>query len=255
MNVLIVDDNDEAAELLEQALASHGYATRRVSTGGAALRELPGATLVLLALGLPDLAGHEVCRRIRESSSVPVIVMSDDGSELDRVLALHMGADDIVRRPDGHYELLARIQALMRRSASCAVCAARRATHTGTGTGTGAVRDAEHAPPPTRTVVTQALRVGELRLDPAARLVLLGGREVRVTRREFDLLAALVANPGVVLERRDIISRVWGENWFGSTRTIDVHVGSLRGKLGCPEWIQTVRGVGYKLTAPGPRAD
>lgn len=246
MNVLIVDDNDKTAALLDQALVSHGYETRRVSTGRDALRQLAGVALVLLALRLPDLAGHEVCRRIRENSSVPVIAMSDDDSELDRVLALHMGADDIVRRPDGHYELLARIQAVMRRSACCPVCVVRRATHTG-----APAREPEHTPPPTRMVVEHALQVGELCLDPAARLVLLGEREVHVTRREFDLLAALVANPGVVLERHDIISRVWGENWFGSTRTIDVHVASLRGKLGRSEWIQTVRGVGYKLTAPG----
>lgn len=250
MDVLIVDDNDKAAALLDQALVSHGYGTRRVRTGGAALRQLSGATLVLLALGLPDLAGHEVCRRIRENSSVPVIAMSDDGSELDRVLALHMGADDIVRWPDSHYELLARIQAVMRRSTSCVQCIVCRATHRG-----APGREPEHTPPSTGTVVAQALRVGELSLDQAARLVLLGGREVRVTRREFDLLAALAAHPGVVLERRDIISRVWGENWFGSTRTIDVHVGSLRGKLGRSEWIQTVRGVGYKLTAPDFRAE
>ncbi|MER7488633.1 response regulator transcription factor [Streptomyces sp. NPDC126497] len=250
MNVLIVDGNDKAAAMLDRVLVSHGYDTRRVSTGGAALQQLSGVTLVLLALGLPDLAGHEVCRRIRENSSVPVIAMSDDGSELDRVLALHMGADDIVRRPDGHYELLARIQAVMRRSTSCPMCVTRRAAHPD-----APAREPEHTPPPTGAVVGQEIRVGELYLDPAARLVLLGGREVRLTRREFDLLAALAANPGVVLERRALIARVWGENWFGSTRTIDVHVGSLRGKLGRSEWIQTVRGVGYKLTNPDSGAE
>ncbi|MFD4659813.1 response regulator transcription factor [Kitasatospora sp. NPDC058444] len=253
MNVLIVDDDDKAAALLNHALVSHGYGTQWVRTGGAALRQLSGATLVLLALGLPDLAGHEVCRRIRESSSVPVIAMSDEGSELDRVLALHMGADDIVRWPDSHHELLARIQAVMRRTTCCAMCIVCHATHTGTSGTTG--QEPEHTPAPTGAVLSQALRVGELCLDQAARLVLLEGREVRVTRREFDLLAALAANPGVVLERRDIISRVWGENWFGSTRTIDVHVGSLRGKLGRSEWIRTVRGVGYKLTAPDARTE
>ncbi|MCT4356217.1 response regulator transcription factor [Streptomyces sp. Je 1-79] len=241
MNVLIVDDDDEAADELDQALTSHGYRTERACTGEAALRQLSGGTtLVLLDLSLPDLAGHEVCRRIRESSCVPVIAMSNDDDELDRVITLHMGADDIMRRSYGHRELMARIQAVLRR---CGSCRKGTAEHPGERTVKG-----PEQPPGTRS-----FRVGELQLDVGARLVMLREREVRVTRREFELLAALMANPGVVMERRDIITRVWGENWFGSTRTLDVHVGSLRGKLGRSEWIQTVRGVGYKLMVPVSR--
>lgn len=249
MNVLIVDDDDEAAQQLDRALTSHGYKTERVSTGAAALQQLPGMTLVLLDLSLPDLAGHEVCRRIRENSCVPVIALSDQGDELDRVITLHMGADDIVYKSHGRYELMARIQAVLRRSAQCrlhfaAHCASKRSTTD---------LASAWALLPARGAVAGSLRVGELRLDPAARLVLLREKEVRVTPREFELLAVLMENPGVVMERRDIMSRVWGENWFGSTRTLDVHVGSLRSKLGSSEWIQTVRGIGYKLIAPAFR--
>jgi two-component system response regulator RegX3 len=245
MSVLIVDNNDEAVEQLDQVLTSHGYDIERATTGVAALRQLAGTSLVLLELSLPDLAGYEVCRRIREHSCVPVIAMSDRGDELDRVIALRMGADDIVHKPCGQHELLARIQAVLRRSGACAVrCAAPPL-------------GLEWAPAPQpapEAVAAGVLRVGELSLDPAAYLVRLREAEVSVTRREFELLTALMEHPGVVMERGVIMSRVWGKDWFGSTRTLDVHVGSLRRKLGGSGWIRTVRGVGYKLTDPVNRA-
>ncbi|WGP09676.1 response regulator transcription factor [Streptomyces sp. SH5] len=265
MNVLIVEDDDGVAEALEQALGVQGYQTRRVGTGAEALRELAGASLVLLDLGLPDLDGHEVCRRIRERSCVPVITLSGRTDELSRVMALHMGADDFIAKPFSRYELVARIQAVLRRARDClqhaagAVPAPRPAPAP-----VPAARPAGPAAPPTphaptaqeearETTAHRAAQpphlAGPLRLDPRTRKVFLHAEEVCITRREFDLLAMLIAEPGTVMERQEIMATVWDENWFGSTRTLDVHVGSLRSKLG-NEWIETVRGVGYRLTVP-----
>ncbi|MFE9700312.1 response regulator transcription factor [Streptomyces sp. NPDC006270] len=270
MNVLIVEDDDGVAEALEQALGVQGYHPRRVGTGVEALRELADVSLVLLDLGLPDLDGHEVCRRIRERSCVPVITLSGRTDELNRVMALHMGADDFIAKPFSRYELVARIQAVLRRAGGCLQHA------------TGAAPDPRPAPapvpaapaaeppaseppaPPAPRVsgdreaaqATGARRTaqpphlaGPLRLDPRTRKVFLRTEEICITRREFDLLAMLIAEPGTVMERQEIMATVWDENWFGSTRTLDVHVGSLRSKLG-NEWIETVRGVGYRLTVP-----
>lgn len=265
LNVLIVEDDDGVAEALEQALTVHGYGTRRTGTGAAALDQLGDASLVLLDLGLPDLAGHEVCRRIRERSCVPVIALSGRAEELDRVMALHMGADDFVAKPFGRYELMARIQAVFRRSGDCprhdggsAADPARPAAANVPATEPGP--DTEAAPEPAREHGAGAgpaggvLRAGPLSLDRRARKVHLDGAEVRITRKEFELLAMLLEEPGTVMERQDIMSRVWDENWFGSTRTLDVHVGSLRSKLGSNDWIEAARGVGYRLTVPAPQA-
>ncbi|WP_016910028.1 response regulator transcription factor [Streptomyces xiaopingdaonensis] len=253
MNVLIVDDDKAAAEEMERTLSLHGHHTRRVRTGGEALDQLTGATLVLLELSLPDLKGHEVCRRIRARSCVPVITISGHTDELDRVMALHLGADDFITKPVGRHELIARIQAVFRRTAGCPEHDAGTTAH---------VEDAEPpaAPAPSATVIpapTQPptatageLRAGPLRVNLRTRKVLLEELEIRTTRKEFDLLALLLREPGIVLERRRIMAQVWNDNWAGSTRTLDVHIGSLRAKLGSTAWIETVRGVGYRLTVP-----
>ncbi|MDD9382916.1 response regulator transcription factor [Streptomyces sp. ZAF1911] len=251
-NVLIVEDDDGVAEALEQALTVHGYATCRTATGAAALEHLDDASLVLLDLGLPDLEGHEVCRRIRERSCVPVIALSGRAGELDRVMALHMGADDFVAKPFGRYELMARIQAVIRRSGDCPRHDAAAAA-TEPEPGPDPVGGHEHEQP-AGTGTGGILRAGPLSLDRRARKVYLDGTEVRITRKEFELLAMLLEEPGTVMERQDIMARVWDENWFGSTRTLDVHVGSLRSKLGSNDWIEAARGVGYRLTVPQPRA-
>ncbi|MFD5144259.1 response regulator transcription factor [Streptomyces sp. NPDC058401] len=248
--VLIVEDDDGIAEALEQALTVHGYATCIAGTGAAALEQLDDAALVLLDLGLPDLAGHEVCRRIRERSCVPVIALSGRADELDRVMALHMGADDFVAKPFGRYELMARIQAVFRRTGDCPRHhAAADANEPETGPDPDPV--GEHEPEHPAGAI---LRAGPLSLDRRTRKVYLDGAEVRITRKEFELLAMLLEEPGTVMERQDIMARVWDENWFGSTRTLDVHVGSLRGKLGSNDWIEAARGVGYRLTVPQPGA-
>ncbi|MDQ8706925.1 response regulator transcription factor [Streptomyces sp. LHD-70] len=303
MNVLIVEDDDGVAEALEQTLEVHGHQAHRVCTGTEALGRLDGAELVLLDLGLPDLEGHEVCRRIRERSCVPVIALSGRTEELDRVMALHLGADDFMPKPVGRYELIARIQAVSRRAGGCAQHAAALVPATAVpaapaaptapplggpapvplpGPVSGPVSVPTPRPAPVAalpapvaapmsapaaavsgatTAVPAAgpeapagaggpLRAGPLRLDPRTRKVFLNDAEVRITRKEFNLLAMLMEDPGTVMERQDIMARVWDENWFGSTRTLDVHVGSLRAKLGSTEWIETVRGVGYRMTVP-----
>ncbi|MFE2531637.1 response regulator transcription factor [Streptomyces sp. NPDC059371] len=255
MNVLIVEDDDGVADALREVLSGHGYQVRRVATGLEALEHVTSAQLVLLDLGLPDLDGHEVCRRIREHSCVPVITLSGRASEMDRVMALHMGADDFVAKPFSRYELLARMRAVLRRTTPCP----QHPPATTTGRQPVPVQPAPPEPPAAprtaagrdadrTTAAPSPMRAGPLRLDPRTRQVLLDGTEVRVTRREFDLLAMLIEEPGTVWEREEIMDRVWDENWFGSTRTLDVHVGSLRTKLGHKEWIETVRGVGYRLT-------
>lgn len=278
MNILIVEDDDDIAAAVEQTLSAHGFETQRVGSGAESLSRLSGTDLVLLDLGLPDLDGNEVCRRIRESSCVPIVVLSGRSEELDRVMALHMGADDFVAKPFSRHELVARIQVLLRRAEGCAhqtpdddpagTIEARTApdrahiprqgahvpNHHAGSHADGAVRTVDVAPAPPEehrsTLRAAPLLAGPIRLDPRTRKVFVHDREVRITRKEFDLLAMLLEEPGTVRERQNIMSRVWDENWFGSTRTLDVHVGSLRSKLGHTEWIETVRGVGYRLTVP-----
>ncbi|MGW7207068.1 response regulator transcription factor [Streptomyces sp. NPDC054837] len=252
MDVLVVEDDDGMAEALQQMLHLHGHDTRRSDTGTDALASLPGTKLVLLDLSLPDLAGHEVCRRIRENSCVPIVVLSGSDHELDRVTALYAGADDFVPKPFSRHELLARIEAVLRRSTCCCGRSPEDAAADSAPLPVPVPRPRRTPPEPAGepAVAPDKLRAGPLWLDTRTRRVFLDDDEVRVTRKEFDLLAMLLEEPGTVMQREDIMARVWDENWFGSTRTLDVHVGSLRGKLGSTRWIETVRGVGYRLTVP-----
>jgi DNA-binding response OmpR family regulator len=220
--VLLIEDDDTIAEPLAEGLGYVGFDVRRVRTGGAALRE-PPAEVILLDLGLPDLDGSEVCRRLRADSSAPIIVISARGDELDRVLLLEMGADDYLVKPFGVRELVARIRAVLRRSGE------------------------SRAPERKRDFVTS---IGALKIDRRARRVRLAERELDLTNREFDLLAFLADEPGAVRRREDIIAGVWDEHWWGPTKTLDVHIASLRRKLGVPGWVTTLRGVGYRLNEP-----
>ncbi|HVV37231.1 MAG TPA: response regulator transcription factor [Acidimicrobiales bacterium] len=212
--VVVIEDDDHIAEPVIEGLTQAGFTAYRASTGVGGLELAPDADLVLLDLGLPDLDGVEVCRRLRERSEVPIIVMTARADELDRVLLLELGADDYVVKPFGLRELVARVRAVLRRT---------------TATAGGA----------------QVL--GPLRIDRRARRVTVNDEEVVLSRKEFDLLAALTEDPGAVLRREDLIARVWDEHWWGPTKTLDVHVASLRKKLGRPEWVATVRGVGYRF--------
>ncbi|HET7513669.1 MAG TPA: response regulator transcription factor [Gaiella sp.] len=214
MNILLVEDEDAIAAPLAEGLRREGFDVERVATGTAALAaDLPD--LVLLDLRLPDMDGTEVCQRLRARSEVPIIVVTAKGEEVDRVVGLELGADDYVVKPFGFRELLARIRAVLRRT--------RR--------GTSEIR----------------LVAGSLEIDLRARRVALAGREVELTPKEFDLLALLAADPGAVVSREHVLREVWRTDWFGPTKTVDVHVASLRKKLGDPRWIETVRGVGLRL--------
>ncbi len=222
MRVLLVEDDDGIAEPLAQGLAREGFEVSRVATGAQALRA-PPPDLVLLDLGLPDIDGYAVCQQLRARSSVPILVLTARGTEMDRVVGLELGADDYLVKPFGFRELLARMRAVRRRRSEPAA-----------------------APP--------AQELGALKVDRRARRVLVEGKEVALSPKEFDLLALLADDPGAVISRQTILEEVWDPHWYGPTKTIDVHVASLRRKLGCPEWILTVRGVGLRLgdtSSPG----
>ena len=216
MRLLLVEDDDAIAEPLEKGLVREGFEVHRVATGRQAL-DATEADLVLLDLGLPDVDGYEVCRRLRARSDCPIIVITARGDEVDRVVGLELGADDYVVKPFGFRELVARIRAVSRRTA-----------------GGGAAAD-------------PVLRAGPVEVDTRTRRVTVDGREVSLTRKEFDLLALLASDPGATFTRDEILEAAWDAHWYGPTKTLDVHVAALRKKLGDPELIETVRGVGFRL--------
>jgi DNA-binding response OmpR family regulator len=217
--VLLVEDDDTIADPLSKGLQREGFDIERVSSGTAAM-EAPQPDVVLLDLGLPDIDGYEVCRRMRATSDVPILFLTARSDEIDRVVGLELGADDYVVKPFGFRELVARIRAVARRRGP-----ERRQASNGGG----------------------PLKVDGLEVDRRARRVVLGGGEIDLTPKEFDLVALLVTDPGAVFERRRIMEEVWGHPWYGPTKTLDVHVASVRKKLGDPGWIETVRGVGFRL--------
>ncbi|WP_133915057.1 response regulator transcription factor [Streptomyces sp. NBC_00582] len=214
--VLVVGEDAGTTEERVRELRRQGYYARSVDTGAEALSAHQQSDLVLLDLDLPDIDGIEVCRSIREAGDKPIISVTARNTELDRVLALQAGADDCVVTSCGAREMLARIEAVLRR--------------------------ARPRPEPPR-----ALCLGPLRIDSGTREVRLHERPVNVTAKEFELLHALAATPESVISRRELMARVWETTWADSSRTIDTHVRSLRAKLGAHSWIITVRGVGYRM--------
>ena len=218
-----MEDDDGIAAPLVAGLAREGFEVERVATGRGALAAAE-ADLVLLDLRLPDMDGYDVARELRARSRVPIIMVTARGEEVDRVVGLELGADDYVVKPFGLRELIARISAVMRRV---------------TEPPPGAVGE----PDP---VVT----VGLLAIDRRRHEVSLGGEPVPLTPKEFALLDLLAGDPGAAVDRRRILEEVWGTRWYGPSKTIDVHVSSLRRKLGDPGWIETVRGVGFRLRSP-----
>jgi DNA-binding response OmpR family regulator len=219
MDILLVEDDDAIAASLISGLATSGMSVRRVSNGADAVAaEIPD--VVLLDIGLPDFDGFEVCRRIRQKSQVPIIMLTARDEEIDRVFGLEIGADDYVTKPFGLRELIARIRAVSRRRAAVDLPA------------------------------SEVLEIGNLKLDLSTRRVYMSGKEVELTTKEFDLLAYLAEHPGIVHRRTDIMESVWDANWYGPTKTLDAHVAAVRKKLGNADWIEAVRGVGFRLESP-----
>ena len=219
VNLLVVEDDPSIAEPLIDGLRRQGFSVTWVTTGADALNAELG-DVVLLDLGLPDLDGQVVCRRIRERSEVPLIVVTARSDELDRVTLLELGADDYVVKPFGFRELVARIHAVLRRARPGAV-------------------SGDLGPD-----VTTA---GRIHIDRRTRRVEVDGQSRELTPKEYELLVFLAEDAGRVCERQEIIHAVWDENWWGPTKTLDVHIAALRRKLGDPSLIETVRGVGYRL--------
>ena len=224
MRVLVVEDDHRVRLALTALLWRHGFevtvAHDRRSALEAAGDKAPD--VVLLDLGLPDGDGFDVCAQLRKMSDMVIIIVTARGDVGSRVHGLNLGADDYVVKPYDFRELLARIGAVTRRGPSSS-------TET----------DQEGS----------QISAGLLQIDLAARRVSVGGSQVELTRKEFEVLAALAATPGVVVRRERLLSLVWQTNWAGAGRTLEVHVGSLRSKIGIPDLIQTVRGVGYRLNA------
>lgn len=227
VHLLVVEDDEGIAEPLVEGLRREGFDVTWVPDGAGAL-DVEAPDLVLLDLRLPDIDGYEVCRRLRARSAVPVIVVTARGAEIDKVVGLELGADDYLVKPFGFRELVARIRAVLRRSETVQA-------------GAGAADSRQ--------------RLGRLVIDRRARRVLVDGEERALTPKEFDLLALLSDDPGAVVTRQQILEEVWDPHWYGPSKTVDVHVASLRRKLGHPEWVETVRGVGLRLGPTGIEAE
>jgi DNA-binding response OmpR family regulator len=221
--ILVVEDDEGIRETLKYNLAMAGYGVQEAKDGGSALRLARAGQpdLILLDLMLPGMSGTEVCRALRKTSRVPIIMITARDSEVDKIVGLELGADDYITKPFSIREVLARVSAVLRRSRS------------------------EPAEPvlPEREVIAQFL------IDRAARRVLLAGAEVKLTGREFDLLSYLVGHPGRVHSRDALLQNVWGAGFMGDRKTVDVHIRWLREKFAgvAPFEIVTVRGAGYRL--------
>jgi len=221
--VLVVEDEESFSEALSYMLRKEGFEVAVAATGPAALEEFDrsGADLVLLDLMLPGLSGTEVCRALRAKSNVPVIMLTAKDSEVDKVVGLELGADDYVTKPFSSRELVARIRAVLRRG-----------------------YEADE-------LVPGAIEVGPVRMDVERHVVAVDGRSVPMPLKEFDLLELLLRNAGRVLTRGQLIDRVWGSDYGGDTKTLDVHIKRLRAKVepdpALPRYLVTVRGLGYKF--------
>ncbi|ANZ35008.1 response regulator transcription factor [Lentzea sp. NPDC042327] len=221
MRVLLVEDDDRVAEALVPALTRRGFHVDRQATGRGTLDRLAGVDVVLLDLGLPDMDGVTLCRAIRAASDVAIIVVSARGEIDDRILGLHAGADDYLVKPYDVGELVARVHAVRRR------------------------RGADPVAPGSSS--TEVFETGDVRVDLGRHEVTVAGESVALSRKEFQVLALVMAAGGAVCTRERILAEVWGRTWSGANRTLDVHVATLRTKLGRPALLETVRGVGYRL--------
>jgi DNA-binding response OmpR family regulator len=223
--VLVVEDEVSIASFVSLYLKNAGYAVRTVGTGQEALDEAGSERLdlIVLDLMLPDLDGIEVCRRIRQGSDVPILMLTARDEDVDKIIGLEVGADDYLTKPFNPRELVARVKSILRRSVS-----------------------------ERREVESKQLKHGDLEIDAGRREVRVAGAEIQLAPKEFDLLWELLDHKGIVLTRDQLLERVWGYTFAGDTRTVDVHVRQLRRKLGEASPIVTVWGVGYKV---GPARD
>lgn len=225
--ILLVDDEQLIIDSLTYSLKREGFEVVAVTDGLSAIKAVDeiNPDLIVLDLMLPDISGLEVCRRLRQSRTTPVLMLTARGEEIDRVLGLEVGADDYLAKPFSFRELLARIHATLRR----------------------VELDRQIAQP-------QQITLRQLSLDPVSRRVFKDDKELQLSAREFDLLAILMKNAGRAMSRDDLIKKVWGEDWVGDPRTLDVHIRWLRLKIeddpASPEYIQTVRGYGYRFAGP-----
>jgi two-component system response regulator RegX3 len=222
--ILFVEDEESISEPFAKALRNAGFepTVTRTAAGALELAERLEPDLVLLDLALPDGDGRDVCRELRRHSNVPILMLTARGTEMDRIVGLELGADDYVVKPFSASEVISRIRAVLRRTE--------------------------------RGLPEQPLiEVAGLRLDIEARTATLDAKPLDLSRKEFDLLAELARHPGKVVKREELMARVWDVNWFGSTKTLDVHIGWLRRKLGDdsanPKFIETVRGVGFRFAS------
>jgi len=219
-SVLVVEDEQSIASFVSLYLKNAGYGVRAVGTGAGALNavaaEMP--SLIVLDLNLPDMDGIEICRRIRKSSDVPILMLTARDEDVDKIIGLEVGADDYLTKPFNPRELVARVKSILRR-----------------------------ASPERRQIESKQLRHGRLLVDAGRREVRVGEEEIQLAPKEFDLLWELLDHRGLVLTRDQLLERVWGYTFAGDTRTVDVHVRQLRRKLGDASPIVTVWGVGYKV--------
>jgi DNA-binding response OmpR family regulator len=250
MRVLIVEDDDAIASPLAKGLEREGLDVERVETGSAALGRTADThfDIVLLDLGLPDRDGFDVCRELRGLSDVPIIVVTARSEEVDRVVGLELGADDYIVKPFGFRELVARIRAVARRRGAQAVNASPDEPHLGAGREPASSQFIE-ADLAAREPQIETTALGTLTIDRRTRRVTIDHRPITLTPKEFDLLAFLADDAGAVRLRQQLLENVWDPHWYGPTKTLDVHVASLRKKLGDAGWIETVRGVGFRLRA------
>ena len=221
--IVVVDDEPNIADLVGMYLEREGFRVLQAATGGAGIQAFTDhrPRLMVLDVGLPDLDGLEVCKRIRQTSQVPIIFLTARDGEIDRVLGLELGADDYLTKPFSPAELVARVKAVLRR--------------------------VDGAPPP------EVVHAGRVTIDAGRREARVDDRVVELTTKEFDLLRFLAERPGLVMTRKQILDGVWGYDWYGDPRTVDVHIAQVRKKIGDGVEIRTVRGVGYRLEPGAPR--